>query len=296
MGNILNRILRTLTKQWKGILGYLIFIIATLVFFLYVTFPWDLLKERLLYEMSRQSSYAFKVQDSSPLFPAGLRLSGLQISDPMKPDDKPLTRIDRLTLRVSPSDFLWGRLTSSFEAEAFGGQVLGTFGESSRKKELDAEWKKVDLVPLKDFGKLPVTLAGTLSGKGHWTASPQGTTGSLRMTVEKGRIKDLNVKGFPLPELIFDTIQGAADVKGNVLTLKEVKLRGDDLKGTIKGEITFEKPGASSTLNLQFRLHLSDRARAPYQGFLSMVEKSRDKEGYYNFSLKGTFKEPQVSL
>jgi hypothetical protein len=102
--------------------------------------------------------------------------------------------------------------------------------------------------------------------------------------------------GFTLPEIAFDEVRGSGEIKNRALILKEVKLRGDDVKGSVKGEITFLDNKAPAVLNLQFHLHLSDQARAPYQGVLSLVERNRDKEGYYNFSITGTTKEPRVSL
>ncbi len=288
-----SEILRGIRGRWKGILAYGLLIVISLTAFLYLTFPWKMLEDRLLYELSRQTGLAFHPRQTDHTFPLGLRFEGVEMA---RPTGGPLGRIDRIDLRVSPLDFLSGRMTTDISAEAFGGNASGTFGATSRRQELDTEWRKVDLAGLKTVAGLQIGLAGSLSGKAHVTFLPSETAGALRLSVDRARIKDLKVMGFPLPEMEFEEVRGTAEIKNRVLTLKEVRLRGDDVKGTIKGDITFGGGTTPASLNLKFRIHLSDRARAPYQGFLSLIEKNRDKEGYYPFTLQGTFKEPKISL
>ncbi|MBI5198267.1 MAG: type II secretion system protein GspN [Nitrospirae bacterium] len=293
---------RFLRKQWKVISGYTLFLIAALLLFLYLTFPWSLLQERILYELARQTSFDFKAANSQYLFPLGIRLSGLVISKPdvpspgQKTESKPLGKIDQVTLQIAPIDLLWGRISSSFRAEAFGGTLTGNFGGTERRKDIETEWEKVDLASIHKMGNLPIDLSGLVSGKGRFTIQPQGIEGTVRVVIDRGRIKDLKVMSLPLPELVFDQVRGAGEIKNNLLTFKEVKLQGEDLKGTIKGDVTFGPAPSPPALNLKFHIHLSERARSSYQGFLAFAERSRDREGYYNFSIKGTSQKPQISL
>jgi type II secretion system protein N len=285
--------------RWKSVIGYTLFVIAALFVFLYLTFPWKLVEARVLYELSRNTGYAFKAGESRFTFPAGIRFEEVRVLNPHpdpRTDARALGRIDQAALQVSLKDLLWGKVTSTFDIEAFGGSMIGTVGQTAQRTVLDTAWKKVELARIRDIGQTPVIFSGISTGMGHLIMKPNGADGSLRVTIDQGKIKGLKLMGFPLPDLAFDQVRGAAEIRGKTLTLKEVKLQGEDVKGSIKGDIVMGDPSTPATLDLQLRIHLSDRAKAPYQGLLSLVAKNRDKEGYYRFSLKGPAKEPKVGL
>ena len=104
-----------------GLIGLGVF---SFLFFLYLTFPYQVLKESITSSLNKQTSYNIRIGELSSHFPIGVELDNLKISSP--------GQINSLTVkRVVASVSLWrlllGQLGLSFELE------------SSNKKTLDVD-------------------------------------------------------------------------------------------------------------------------------------------------------------
>jgi type II secretion system protein N len=162
-------------ERWQIIAAYVAFAVAAFLFFFYVTFPYDALRQRLKAEAAA-AGWDVRIASMGPGF-FGVTAHGVEVKKtvqagaPEGAEEKPGLMLQALSLR--PSLFPFGM---AFNADVMGGHAsgaVGGLGTLSVKVELN----KVDLAKgnLKDFSGLDLT--GVVSGNFALTApkSPVGT-------------------------------------------------------------------------------------------------------------------------
>ena len=153
--------------------GYVLFALVAFLTVIYLTFPYDKVKDRIEAQFSASSDYDLTIRDlgPSPLF--GVTASDVVLQQkapamaPLGGERKPGKRvvIDRATVSVSPFGYLFDRKSFDFSVKAFGGRISGSYAKAKGDLTLKMKVSGVQLAALpglKDTINLP--MSGSLSG------------------------------------------------------------------------------------------------------------------------------------
>jgi len=262
--------------KYRDVIGYPLFYLFCLAIFVPVTFPYDKVKERVVssFNADQRSSggqQELQIEGLSGYWLTGVRMTGVTLlsapSEPGKPPTK--LAIDSATVRYAVLPALIGHSDLGFDAEAFGGEVSGSFDVNGKDKSLDATIETVDLgkvAPLVEL--LGVPLEGKLGGSVH-LALPEGrlskATGQVSLESKGTSVGDgkAKIKGaLALPKLEVGTISIAADAKDGVMKLMKFAAGGKDLELQGDGRVTLRERVTDSLWDVQVRFRLNDVYRA----------------------------------
>jgi hypothetical protein len=102
--------------------------------------------------------------------------------------------------------------------------------------------------------------------------------------------------GFTLPEIPFDELNGTVDIKDNTLSLKEIRFKNSDIKGSVTGSVRLASGSEQGNLDLAIRFSVGEKMKVQYQGILSFISQTKDREGYYTLHIKGDPAKPTVGI
>jgi type II secretion system protein N len=264
--------------RWLGYVGgYLL----AFIFFAYVSFPYDRLKQYLVtsYNAAQSGVAANRLEiDSlswSWRFP-GLSLEGVRLVVPPapvlegeKPSPPQYLEAEDAYVSASALGLLTGTREASFGASALGGYISGwvSDSEASRRLELSLDGVNPGAVPqLSSAIGLP--LSGQLSG--HVSLDlPEGNVTRAEGNVElagedlvlgDGKAKIQNT--IALPELHM----GAFTLKGSIaagrLKLDECTARGRDVELALTGGVRLRPRLETSMADLELKFSFADKYKA----------------------------------
>ncbi len=277
---------------------------------LYVTFPSDVARDRVVYEFGERTKneYALELGDL-----ALWRLSGATADDVTfysvkkarrapKDEEKPpaertpVLRLDTLSIRAAPVAMLVGKQAAAFVAEIYGGAIDGQYSQSESLVEVSFDASDVDL------GKLPVeteqltlNLLGVLAGEADLTFNQtevKESKGTLKLSFEGlGLGAGSAVAGFTLPEVVFSKAAVAFEVKEGKFEVTEGVFESDTLNAELSGDIVLNKRLARSRNRLELVFSLPEDLDKLAQ-IAPDLKRSRDEDGKYHMSIGGTVLSP----
>src|SRR5262245_17524008 len=280
------------------ILAYTLYALVAFVVFVYLLFPYDLLRQRLM-EWASQDGVQLVLARLHPVFPPGLRAESMRLQvDSFSPSEATMS-IE--TFRVHPE---WFALVSRnmqlrFEAGLYRGRLEG-----------EARYIKVEGMPLWEvktrFTDLDMTqyallrkdgkafIRGRLGGAATATLTNDGQMqdGSLNLRVQSGAL--LGVPGWQvqLPrEIACDTLQGELKTPAKQPGTLLLTCQGKDLFIEARGTMAWKTPLADSLLNVRWQVR-SEEAYKPELELLSTVVRRRpDRRGELSFRLQGPLRQ-----
>ncbi len=243
------------TKKWKIILGYASFATAAFVFFFYVTFPYEALRQRIKAEAGA-AGWDVEIGDMGPGF-FGISADNLELKKKSAPGaggDAPEVGflIDSLALR--PSVFPLG---VAFKADVMGGTASGAVGGLGAL-DVSVKFDEVNLAEgnLKAFsgldmagimnGHLNLTAPRTATGNGPKEPDFGQANGELvldgEQVVVNGGTITVPMYGTPtpmdLPKINFGSIDGLLKIEKGAGKLEELTAKSEELNlmgsGTLK--------------------------------------------------------------
>ncbi|MES2640057.1 MAG: type II secretion system protein GspN [Myxococcota bacterium] len=276
---------------------------------LYVTFPADTAKARVVYEFGEWSrgEYALGIGDL-----ALWRLSGVDLDDVTfytvkkgrktkdepapAPIRQPMLHLDGLAVRAAPLAMLMGKDAMAFVAEIYGGALGGQFAQSEAGVELSFNGGGIDL------GRLPVAtdqmklnLVGVASGEADLmfdAADVKNSTGFLKLSFDGlGLGADSAVAGFGLPEVTFSKAGVAFEIKDGKMEVTEGTFESDTLNATLTGEVVLNKKLVRSRNRMELVFSLPEDLDQLAQ-ISPDLKRSRDDEGKYHLTIGGTILAP----
>lgn len=316
-------------KRILPYLGYAMF--YGMVFFLgcYLSFPYSKLKDRLVAEFAAQqrgklSTQKLEIDELEPNWFTGVRARGvrLTISSPPKfnAEEEPPTviEIDEVKVRVSLLAKLLGKNQFSFFARAFGGQVEGTFWDSSTSRHLDLELSEVAvgrIEPLKAVLGLP--MFGALKGTVDLTFADKRASkgeGSINLAFTDLAVGDGNAKlkgTLALPKIQVGDLALEASVKEGMVTVTKFAAQGKDVDFAADGTIRLKDQPMESITDIYLRFKVSDGYRnrndvtrsifgAPGSTSPPLIEladpkvkNSKRSDGFYGWHMIGLLSSPK---
>jgi len=265
--------------------------------FLYWSFPFDRIGDRIIAEFDRASARDARRSGGEPMKLRlgsidGYWLSGVEIldaellvpakkarrsnkmaaSNPMNEPGaapKPMSlRVDKATARVQLLPLLLGRVRIHFAVEAFGGSIHGSvpYGTGSGDVELEMEGLQLANVgPLKSMLD-GIPLLGAVSGT--LRLEPKGgkfakASGELAVEIDKVVLGDgkAKVQGVALPAAQVGRLTLAAKAKDGVLEIEELSAQGRDFVLAGDGKVKLHESWKRTVADVHLRFKFTDTYR-----------------------------------
>jgi len=251
------------------------------VFFLgcYLTFPYGKLKDRLIAEFAAQqrgklTSQKLEIDELEPYWFTGVRARGVRLTIASAPkfngEEEPPTVIefDELRARYSLLARLLGKNQVSFFAQAFGGQLEGTFWDSAAARHIDLELSDIAVgrvEPLKATLGLP--MFGAMKGSVDLTFPDKRASkgeGSINITFVDLAVGDGNAKlkgTLALPKIQVGELALETTVKEGLATISKLAAQGKDVDFAADGTIRLKDQPMESITDVYLRFKVSDGYR-----------------------------------
>jgi type II secretion system protein N len=306
--------------RYGQLVAFPAFYLFCLPVFASLTFPYDKLKERIVYAYNDEQRAAgaqqeLHVETMSGYWLSGVRMKGVELVTASSEAGKPPSKleIDEATVRYAILPALVGSGDLGFSVDAFGGTISGSIDSHGKDRSLDADLDGLDLgqiTPLVTAIGLP--LGGSLGGRIR-LSMPEGASSkavgaisfeSKDTTVGDGKAK---LKGaLALPRVDVGTITFGADVKDGVVKITKFVAAGKDLDLQGDGRVTLRDQTAESLCDLQVRFRVNETYRAKSDNTKSLfgapgsttpglfdldpkVKQSKRADGFYGWAVRGPF-------
>lgn len=279
------------------IAGYVAFTLFAFVVGLYLTFPWDAAKSRILDMASKASGTKLAAKRIEPHWLTGVEIEGLEIGD-----RDPIV-IDLVRARAHVLAFLTGKQGFSVWLPLGKGEVDAdvTLTEDLVDAELKVSKVQLDQVaPLLAASGLP--LVGTLDFNADLVLGrkdPKRTNGKLSLTTEGLSIEKGGKLGMvPVPELTLGNLKLDVPITDGKMEFKNTRLAGTDLEVALDGAVMLMAAVGKSNVNLMLGLKPTEKLLSSdplLRPILRNFESSKDSEGFYGLSVVGTLQNPRVT-
>lgn len=247
------------TLKLKGPFGWGLASLASFILFLFLTFPYGPLQNRLLNELQRASGWELRAADWSVGFPAAIEWRDVVLSGPTTG----AIPVDAVRTTIGVFQAIAGRLVIDYAvqlpgvAQAGAGRATGSMTAASWSLRgpisVKGHLQQLDLAAVLK----PYVSKGVIQGDFvHRWDSAQGAHAALNGDgTVKVEVKDLAVERIvagttTIPALSFGRIQAALACREAVCDVTELKGDGIDGSFAIQGRVTLQQPLQQSLLDL----------------------------------------------
>lgn len=287
------------------VLAYVLYGLFAFAVFLYVMFPYDLLRQRVI-ERASQGPYQLSIASLSPSFPPGLSLRNISVE--LRQANALQEVLHLKSLRAWPQWLtLFSRAkTMGFTGDLYSGRVSGdvryTQDDGAAFWEGLAEFRNLDVsrhaLLLDMQQKKKLTVQGRLNGtaKARLTMAGQLEKGDIALQVQPaiitpGEASRLLVR----KELPCDNLNAAGVLTQREWQIEELTCRGDDILIDLRGTFRPRSPWPSSVPNLRVALK-SETTFQPELNIISQwaLKRPMGPEGVVKFGLRGRLDNPHA--
>ena len=282
---------------------YPAFYFACLALFGYLTFPFGLLKDRVIAEVARRGKpgQRLEIETLSSYWFSGIELTHVKLILP--PDDptpsfsysggsgdfsgglpasaapkEMVVAIDEAHARVRLLPLLIGRVRVDFWASAMGGEISGVIPISSAGGDVEVELTKVELGKIEPLAQLlGLPIKGTATGKLALSIADgklSKADGTLDLTVADILVGDgkTKIQGIlELPAMRVGTLALTAEAKEGVLKVTKLAAQGADVELIGDGRVTMKEPWNDSQSDLYLRFKFTDAYRTKNETTKSLL-------------------------
>ena len=242
-------------KKWIGYISYGILIT---VVFLYYLFPSETVRNYIVSAVTNNNPGINLSIDTTKIgFPPAIRCENLAVSSKDKRDS--VFKADVVKMRPAFMNLLAGRLFLLLNANVYEGNVAASVRFENR---MSTEGPMEVIIGLDNIniGKCPYlrnvsnrqtdgTLKGFLRLNGEQDKI-MNSTGNAEFVLVNLSIRLLkNIFGFDT--LTFDRIEISMSLKNRILKMNEINFAGEQVNGTLKGNIFLQRKVAQSRLALK---------------------------------------------
>lgn len=274
---------------------YLLFFILIAFMFIYMTFPAEALKQRIVYEIETRTPLEADIKSVSvsPMF-------GINVYDiNLYRSDKPLLKIEKLEVESFFSGLFSQNRELPFHADVLGGKAQGNLTYNSKTEKLEAAEaeiigvdieKAVSMLP-ETSGKRNPMLQGSLNGS-FAVKLGSSAQGDFDFKINGLGISNVEVRNFPMPAFsnLESTFKGR--MENNITRVEQLEFQGDDIDLWLSGTMPLLwKIHRGGKIDLKFRLRSSGDKLNLLRAFLSP-----QRDGTLGGKLVGTVHSPRVVL
>lgn len=313
-------------RRWLRVLGYLLFFLVSFVFCVYLTFPYDRVRDFVVHQVELAiPGSELEIVGLEPAWLTGIEARGVRLRLPAEPTEparagaagqeprrplRPSVTIPYLYARASILSYLLGTTEVVFEVETDGGGTIeGVVSDDGTTSHATATLQSVDLRRIGVLRHyLGVSLGGEVSGELDMTLAEEaeGTDGTLRLAIAGATLGDEQFQ-VPLPVPGFSALQltrvELGDLEVQVTVEDGVgrvdRLAGDGqdlvLRGT--GSLRLLRPLRMSALDVLLRAAIQPpylqrnpavQAALDLAGSSPLVAPYRAPDGAFQIRLQGT--------
>ena len=281
------------------ILGYLLFALVVFSGYLYLTFPYDLLRQRLGDRLAQRGVF-LAVARVRPALPLGLKAQDVRLRLDSFASDKMVAQLATVQVQPDWRALLSGKLQMRFDAVLYRGQLHGSARwmtqDDGKGWNIQATFTGLDMAqyPLAQRND-QAFLRGRCDGDVKLTFNEQGyaQAGSVNLSLQSvafaGQILQLPLQR----ELTCNTMKGSLTLDAQQASNVTLTCSGDDLAVETKGTVKWQRPLGRSQLNLNWQLR-SETAYKQELDLLSTVVRPRSpRRGELSFRLYGFLQQPR---
>jgi len=247
----------------RSFFGYVLAAVLMLLFFLYLRFPGDAVRDYLKAAAgARYPEALFFVDSIAPVIPPGVSFTNITLAFRERPEAT--LHADSLTFSPGWLKVLQGKAALKASASLYGGEFRGG-GEPAKTFSLEGPFSatgRFEGIKLEKCLMLQSSLSRQFSGtlKGAFTASGVGgplknVAGKIDASVSNGSYQLLEtLAGFD--KIAFSRIDLKAELKNGALKVSNITVNGDKLRITLKGNILLADKIAESRMDLTGSLEL----------------------------------------
>ncbi|HDP25852.1 MAG TPA: type II secretion system protein GspN [Deltaproteobacteria bacterium] len=274
-------------RSFYGIVALVVYGVVCLALFLYLRFPYDILKDTLEDSLSSAFGRDVSIGHVHPGLPFSLAVDGLRI------DAVPV--LDRIIVRPAMMGLLAGSVSLDLKANLPSGSGTGTvktpivgFGQTM-KATLNVE--DVDLAKLSGLLPPEYQPRGIITGSADiqtTTNSFERATGDIAFLWKQGGLP-ISIPAVPLSEIGFEVLDVQARFDRGVLSLEKAEMTGE-ISGSMKGALQI-------TQNLsRSRINFSGEVMLPESMMNLLGTRRTSTGGPVRFSLRGSLDRPLFRL
>lgn len=307
------------------LVGYPVFFVFWFVVFVYITFPYDRLKETIIAAAeapspapgaTQQPTMRLRIGSLGPTLLPGISARDVSVTFlPERPTDQPVTmQLDRVSVHVGLLSLLFGTVNASANIRGLGGEIdvdvsATTSGTRPGVRDLKVEFEHVSLAGLPPVAKavgLPVM--GALDGTFRLEV-PEGrinrATGRVALTVDDLRVGDgrsqfeiPNFGGVTIEQIRAGQLTANLNIRDGVATVERIAAQSNEFTLAMEGRVELREDLQRSNVNLGLRFSLTDayRTKSETSRRIMMVfdmapplQQARRGEGQLGFRCRGTF-------
>jgi type II secretion system protein N len=282
------------------VLAYTLYGLVVCLVIFYVTFPYELVRQRLVERFS-QGDIQLAVTRIRPGFPLGVSLQNVRLLASHLNLDRAILQVQTLHLRPVWLPLLSGTLQVRVEATLYDGHLQGDVRPLAagagttwevRGRFADLHLERHPLVRREG----EAFLRGRLKGDVTLTFNDQGRIqqGTVNLRLQPVVFVGGQPSQLPLQrDVTCDTLQSQLKLSARQLQIASFVCRGDDLTIQARGTVHWRQPLKTSALNL----HLQIRSETVYKQELDLIgafiRRRPDRRGVLSFSIRGTLRRPR---
>jgi type II secretion system protein N len=280
------------------IVGLVAFFLFSFVVGLYVTFPWNTLKDRIAIQISEATGWEVEAKSLEPSWLTGVRIEGLKLEPPEV--SEPLV-LDEVVARARLLSFLTGGMGVSAWLPIGQGELDVTLAKCSEETLVRAKANAVELGMVPGFAALTgLPLSGQLDLDADVTLDQKDAAESSGRVKLSGTNLELGeggkVANFPIPALRLGNLDWEMDIDNGKIELPQQQMRGGDVDLDVEGTIDLATPIERTTLNV----NVSFRPTPEYleengliKALLNNINRAKGSDGFYTYAITGSVKHPR---
>lgn len=280
------------------IVAYILYAVVAFAVFLYVTFPYDLLQQRLV-EWVSQAGVQLTMAPLRPTFSPGVRTRDVRLVVDQLNSTTALVHLQTLRVRPEWLALLSRKMQAHFVAELYSGRVEGevhyTHLEGAPLWDMKARFADVDVAQYPFVRKDDKAfIRGRLSGEAIVTLTSDG---QLQDGTFNLRVQPMTLAGAPgwqlqlQHEIACDILQGELKTTlkqgGNVA----LTCQGKDLAIDARGTVGWKSPLPESQLSLRWQIHSEEAYKSELDLLAALARKRLDRRGELTFRLQGPLRQ-----
>ncbi|HEV8716254.1 MAG TPA: type II secretion system protein GspN [Candidatus Binatia bacterium] len=279
-------------------LGWALYTLACFICFVVLTFPADVLLQRLVASVPREAGVRARYGEGKCAWFAGCVLRDLTLEGPALRGAA--VQLSHLTLRPS----LWGLFIGgqpwplAFDTEGYNGtcrgtlrQVIGGLSGQFALRHLALE----QLVLPAPWGQGRV--GGSVSAEGDFLGNPAdlySLQGTFTATLTDGVLRAGAVNGFPVPAVQTVQLHLRVSLAAGRVEISELRVTADGVEVSLRGGITLRTPVARSGLDLQLTTSVTSSPSPAVKTLLSLLPASQTASGERRAAITGSLAAPIV--
>ena len=303
---------------------YAILFVVSFLFFVYLTFPFNILKESLVMKMNKATGLNISVYDLSPSLLLGVEAKGVSL----RAANGQEVKFSEINVSLSALRLLIGRLHCVLEVydadnnplEVAAGFSLFSIisnlssGKQPLPEQITVSAQRYQLNDLSKYAlskyasqpatnPLIVPLLEQMEVRGSLNANialeldmedPTASDGNLDVSID-GFMLAMNAPDFTIDDQKFTKAVVKANLSGGSLKVqKDSEFSSQDISVQISGDLNLKTPLPSSVMNLAIPLQIKGGLKQQF-GFLIDAMLKGTSDGNIPLQVRGTLMRPSIS-